>query len=108
MPAPPRVAPGAPMEEHLAVAREELIARLGAEIKPERRKLLSRVMTALTTGAAALAIIALVLILGYIAVTGVKELSFSFLINDPKPVRRYLQQYAPEANSSFGCPVSGF
>jgi len=30
------------MEEHLAVAREELIARLGAEIKPERRKLLSR------------------------------------------------------------------
>jgi len=41
-PAPPRVAPGAPMEEHLAVAREELIARLGAEIKPERRKLLSR------------------------------------------------------------------
>jgi pilus assembly protein CpaF len=39
---PPKVAPGAPMEEHLAVAREELIARLGAEIKPERRKLLSR------------------------------------------------------------------
>ena len=38
----PRAAPGAPMEEHLAVAREELIARLGAEIKPERRKLLSR------------------------------------------------------------------
>jgi len=41
-PAPPKLAPGAPMEEHLAVAREELIARLGAEIKPERRKLLSR------------------------------------------------------------------
>jgi pilus assembly protein CpaF len=39
---PPKIAPGAPMEEHLAVAREELIARLGAEIKPERRKLLSR------------------------------------------------------------------
>lgn len=51
-----------------------------------RRKLLSRVMTVLTTSAAALAIIALVLILGYIAVTGVKELSLSFLINDPKPV----------------------
>ena len=51
-----------------------------------RRKLLSRVMTMLTTGAAALAIIALVLILGYIAVTGVKELSLSFLVNDPKPV----------------------
>jgi phosphate transport system permease protein len=43
-------------------------------------------MTGLTTGAAALAIIALVVILGYIAVTGVKELSFSFLINEPKPV----------------------
>ena len=40
--AAPKPAPGAPMEEHLAVAREELIARLGAEIKPERRKLLSR------------------------------------------------------------------
>jgi len=39
---PPKLAPGAPMEEHLAVAREELIARLGAEIKPERRKLLRR------------------------------------------------------------------
>ena len=51
-----------------------------------RRKLLSRVMTVLTTGAAALAIIALVLILGYIAVTGVKALSLGFLINDPKPV----------------------
>src|ERR671939_325839 len=51
-----------------------------------RRKLLSRVMTVLTTGAAALAIIALVLILGYIAVTGVKELSLGFLVNDPKPV----------------------
>src|SRR5436305_1040945 len=41
-PPPLKPAPGAPMEEHLAVAREELIARLGAEIKPERRKLLSR------------------------------------------------------------------
>jgi phosphate transport system permease protein len=51
-----------------------------------RRKMLSRVMMVLTTGAAALAIIALVLILGYIAVTGVKALSLSFLINDPKPV----------------------
>jgi pilus assembly protein CpaF len=40
--AAPKPAPGAPMEEHLAVAREELIARLGAEIKPQRRKMLSR------------------------------------------------------------------
>src|ERR1700719_4080729 len=48
----PKVAPGAPMEEHLAVAREELIARLGAEIKPERRKLLSRSdLTKLVSGA---------------------------------------------------------
>jgi hypothetical protein len=38
----PKVAPRAPKGERLAVAREELIARLGAEIKPERRKLLSR------------------------------------------------------------------
>src|SRR5882762_3441889 len=38
----PKAAPGGPIGEHLAVAREELIARLGAEIKPERRKMLSR------------------------------------------------------------------
>ena len=43
-------------------------------------------MTVLTSTAAALAIVALVLILGYIAVTGVRELNLSFLINDPKPV----------------------
>ena len=51
-----------------------------------RRKLLSRVMTALTSVSAALAIIALILILGYIGVTGVKELNLGFLINEPKPV----------------------
>ncbi|HKQ09011.1 MAG TPA: phosphate ABC transporter permease PstA [Blastocatellia bacterium] len=50
-----------------------------------RRKLLSRVMTWLTSAAAALAIVALVLILGYIGVTGVRELNLSFLVNDPKP-----------------------
>ncbi|MFL6275223.1 MAG: phosphate ABC transporter permease PstA [Blastocatellia bacterium] len=50
-----------------------------------RRKLLSRVMTWLTSAAAALAIVALVSILGYIAVTGVRELNLSFLVNDPKP-----------------------
>jgi len=32
----------APMEDRLAIAREELSARLGAEIRPERRALLSR------------------------------------------------------------------
>lgn len=51
-----------------------------------RRKLLSRVMTGLTTASAALVICALLLILGYIAVTGVRELSFGFLVNTPKPV----------------------
>jgi phosphate transport system permease protein len=43
-------------------------------------------MTLLTTTAAVLAIVALILILGYIGLTGVQQLSFSFLINDPKPV----------------------
>src|SRR2546423_2064557 len=52
----------------------------------QRRRLLSRVMTTLTSTAAALAIVALILILGYVAVTGVQELNLSFLINDPKPV----------------------
>ncbi|HEY9231935.1 MAG TPA: phosphate ABC transporter permease PstA [Blastocatellia bacterium] len=51
-----------------------------------RRQLLSRVMTWLTSAAALVAIVALVVILGYIAVTGVKALSLSFLVNDPKPV----------------------
>jgi pilus assembly protein CpaF len=36
------VEPLAAIQEHLAVAREELIARLGAEIRQERRSLLSR------------------------------------------------------------------
>ena len=51
-----------------------------------QRKLLSRTMTIITTFCAVLAIVALILILGYIGVTGAKELSFGFLINDPKPV----------------------
>jgi pilus assembly protein CpaF len=36
------VEPESPIEERLAIAREELSARLGAEIRPERRALLSR------------------------------------------------------------------
>src|SRR5438874_9857058 len=52
--APPAATPGTPataplppaapssLQEHLAVAREELVARLSAEIRPERRALLSR------------------------------------------------------------------
>lgn len=51
-----------------------------------RRKLLSSVMTFMTGLFAALVIIALIVILGYIAVTGVSELNISFLINSPKPV----------------------
>src|ERR1700674_5310210 len=34
--------PEATIEERLAIAREELSARLGAEIRPERRALLTR------------------------------------------------------------------
>jgi phosphate transport system permease protein len=51
-----------------------------------RRKLLSRMMTGLTSASAALVICALVLILGYIAMTGARELSPGFLVNTPKPV----------------------
>jgi phosphate transport system permease protein len=51
-----------------------------------RRKLLSRAMTVMTGLFAALVIVTLVAILGYIGVTGVRELNLSFLINSPKPV----------------------
>lgn len=51
-----------------------------------RRKFLSSAMTLVTGTFAALVIGALVVILGYIAVTGVNELSISFLVNSPKPV----------------------
>ncbi|HLF82893.1 MAG TPA: phosphate ABC transporter permease PstA [Blastocatellia bacterium] len=53
---------------------------------PWRRKTLSRAMTIMTGLFAALVIGALLVILGYIAVTGVRELNLSFLINSPKPV----------------------
>ena len=43
-------------------------------------------MTLLMSSAAVVVIVALIVILGYNAMTGVKELSFSFLINEPKPV----------------------
>lgn len=51
-----------------------------------RRKAISRAMTLMTSLAAAATICVLVVILGYIAVTGVKELTPSFLINTPRPV----------------------
>jgi len=53
---------------------------------PRRRKALSRGMTLMTGLFAALVIGALLVILGYIAVTGVRELTLGFLINNPKPV----------------------
>jgi phosphate transport system permease protein len=43
-------------------------------------------MTLLTGLFALLAIAALIVILGYIGMTGVRELNLSFLINEPKPV----------------------
>ncbi|HSB12604.1 MAG TPA: phosphate ABC transporter permease PstA [Blastocatellia bacterium] len=52
----------------------------------KRRKLLSGAMTTTTGLFAALVIGALVVILGYIAITGVRELNLAFLINDPKPI----------------------
>ena len=48
--------------------------------------MLSGAMTFLTSASAAIVILALVVILGYIAVTGVRELNLGFLINEPKPV----------------------
>jgi phosphate transport system permease protein len=50
------------------------------------RKLLSAAMTILTSSAAIAVIGVLVVILGYIAVTGVRELNLGFLVNSPKPV----------------------
>jgi hypothetical protein len=38
----PSLEPEIPLEERLTIAREELAARLGNEIRPERRALLSR------------------------------------------------------------------
>jgi phosphate transport system permease protein len=51
-----------------------------------RRKAFSRAMTTVTALFSAMVIGALLVILAYIAVTGVRELTLSFLINTPKPV----------------------
>lgn len=51
-----------------------------------RRRILSSAMTLVTGIFAAMAIGALIFILGYIATTGVRALSLEFLINDPKPI----------------------
>jgi phosphate transport system permease protein len=50
------------------------------------RKVMSLVITLLTSVSACVVIGVLILILGYIGVTGVSHLSIGFLINDPKPI----------------------
>ncbi|HEV8130918.1 MAG TPA: phosphate ABC transporter permease PstA, partial [Acidobacteriota bacterium] len=47
---------------------------------------LSRVMGIATSLCAAVVMGALIVILGYIVANGIRSLSFSFLVNDPKPV----------------------
>jgi len=51
-----------------------------------RRKALNTTMTALTGACAVVAVLSLFFILGYILTGGLRALSFSFLINEPKPV----------------------
>ena len=51
-----------------------------------RRKLLDRSMTVLTALCAVFAVTSLFVILGYIFAGGIRALSFSFLVNSPKPV----------------------
>ena len=51
-----------------------------------RRKLLNNTMTVLTGSCAVFAMAALFVILGYIVAGGIRALSFSFLVNDPKPI----------------------
>jgi phosphate transport system permease protein len=51
-----------------------------------RRKMVSRAITAMTSICAAIVIGVLLIILGHIAITGLRELNISFLINTPKPV----------------------
>jgi phosphate transport system permease protein len=51
-----------------------------------RRKTIDHVMTALTGLCALFAVGALVVILGYIFAGGIRALSFSFLVNTPKPI----------------------
>ncbi len=52
----------------------------------QRRKLFSQTMLVLTSLCALLAVTALVIILGYIVVGGLRALSWDFLVNTPKPI----------------------
>src|SRR3954468_14545461 len=51
-----------------------------------RRRLTNNIMTTLTAGCAALAVMILLLILGYIAYRGVTAINIQFLTDTPKPV----------------------
>lgn len=59
---------------------------MSALVTHRKRKLVSSVMTSLTAACAFIAIVILLLILGYIAVRGVSVISLEFLIDTPKPV----------------------
>lgn len=65
------------------------------------RKLMSLSITLVTSVSACVVIGLLILILGYIGVTGVSELSIGFLINDPKPVGEPGSGIAPAIVGSF-------
>lgn len=65
------------------------------------RKLMSLSITLVTSVSACVVIGLLILILGYIGVTGVSELSIGFLINEPKPVGESGSGIAPAIVGSF-------
>ncbi|HKV41800.1 MAG TPA: phosphate ABC transporter permease PstA [Blastocatellia bacterium] len=64
----------------------DMEARLGITGQIKRRKALSRMMTILSTSCAVVVVAILLAVLLYISATGIRKLSISFLINDPKPV----------------------
>src|SRR6267142_6502217 len=66
--------------ESLSVREAALVPSL------KRRKIVSRLMLMLTGLCALFAIAALIIILGYIAVGGLRALSWDFLVNTPKPI----------------------
>jgi phosphate transport system permease protein len=65
----------------------------------QRRKIIDRMMTGLTALCAIFAVGALVVILGYIFASGARALSWSFLVNTPKPIG--------EANSGIANAIVG-
>src|SRR5687767_9637362 len=65
----------------------------------QRRKLIDQTMTVLTALCAIFVVGALVVILGYIFASGASALSWSFLVNTPKPIG--------EANSGIANAIVG-